>query len=65
MSLCYKVTSKERGVGLAHSHSDRAAAGKISAAPRFSLLRLSAFGRLGGALALIAALWALVDWALH
>ncbi|MGO9235737.1 MAG: hypothetical protein ACLPSF_14085 [Methylocella sp.] len=40
-------------------------ADRISAAPGFSLLRLSAFARLGGALALVAALWALVYWALH
>jgi hypothetical protein len=31
----------------------------------FSLLRLSAAARLGGALVLIAALWAAAFWALH
>ena len=56
-------------MGSAHSHSDThshrlAAAGNV-AAPAFSLLRLSALARLSGALALVAALWALVYWALH
>jgi hypothetical protein len=35
-----------------------------SAAPTFSLLRLSAFARCGGALIVIAGLWAVVCWAL-
>jgi hypothetical protein len=35
-----------------------------AAAPSFSLLRLSALARLGGALVVIAALWATVFWAL-
>jgi hypothetical protein len=52
-------------MGSAHSHSDPLAAQGSSAAPGFSLLRLSAFARVGGALALVAALWALVYWALH
>lgn len=38
---------------------------RISAAPAFSLLRLSALARLGGALVLVAALWSSVYWALH
>jgi hypothetical protein len=33
-------------------------------APAFSLLRLSAFARCGGALLVIGGLWALVLWAL-
>lgn len=33
-------------------------------APAFSLLRLSALARCGGALIVIAALWAVVFWAL-
>jgi hypothetical protein len=52
-------------MGSAHSHSHRLAADRISAAAAFSLLRLSAFVRLGGALAIVAALWASVYWALH
>jgi|BarGraIncu00222A_1022003.scaffolds.fasta_scaffold105076_2 hypothetical protein len=51
-------------VGAAFPHPSLAAQ-RISAAPGFSLLRLSAFARLGGALALVAALWAAVYWALH
>lgn len=35
-----------------------------SAAPAFSLLRLSALARCGGALVVIAGLWAVVGWAL-
>jgi hypothetical protein len=42
---------------------DKHRAGTI-AAPSFSLLRLSALARLGGALVVIAALWATVFWAL-
>ena len=34
------------------------------AAPAFSLLRLSALARCGGALVVIAGLWAVVFWAL-
>lgn len=52
-------------MGLAHSHSHDLAAGGGAGAPGFSLLRLSAGARVGGALALVAALWALVYWALH
>ncbi len=58
-------------MALAQSHSDSdlhshgKATPRLSAAPGFSLLRLSAFARLGGALALVAGLWALVYWALH
>jgi hypothetical protein len=33
-------------------------------APKFSLMRISALARLGGALAVIAGLWAAVFWAL-
>jgi hypothetical protein len=36
----------------------------IATAPAYSLLRLSAFARCGGAMVLIAGLWALVIWAL-
>jgi hypothetical protein len=35
-----------------------------TAVPRFSLLRLSAAARVGGALVVIAWLWAIVFWAL-
>ena len=35
-----------------------------AAAPAFSLLRLSALARCGGALIVIAGLWAVVFWAL-
>jgi hypothetical protein len=38
---------------------------RISTAPGFSLLRLSALSRVGGAAALVAGLWALVYWALR
>ncbi|MEJ0091940.1 MAG: hypothetical protein WDN46_00400 [Methylocella sp.] len=38
---------------------------RASAAPMFSLLRLSASTRFGGVLILVAALWASVYWALH
>ena len=50
-------------MGPAHSHqlTER----RSPAAPGFSLLRLSAFTRVGGALVLVAALWASVYWALH
>jgi len=34
------------------------------AGPAFSLLRLSALARCGGALIIVAALWAVVFWAL-
>ena len=37
---------------------------EIAAAPTFSLLRLSALARCGGALVVIAGLWAMVFWAL-
>jgi hypothetical protein len=50
-------------MGSAHSH--RLAEARISSAPGFSLLRLSAFARVSGALTLVAALWASVYWALH
>jgi hypothetical protein len=36
----------------------------IAAAPAFSLLRLSALARCGGAMVMIAGLWAMVFWAL-
>jgi len=36
----------------------------IAAAPAFSLLRLSALARCGGAMVVIAGLWAMVFWAL-
>jgi hypothetical protein len=36
----------------------------IAAAPAFSLLRLSALARCGGAIVVIAGLWAMVFWAL-
>ena len=36
----------------------------IATAPAFSLLRLSALARCGGALVVIAGLWAMVFWAL-
>ena len=36
----------------------------IATAPAFSLLRLSALARCGGAMAVIAGLWAMVFWAL-
>jgi hypothetical protein len=36
----------------------------IATAPAFSLLRLSALARCGGALVVIAGLWAAVFWAL-
>jgi hypothetical protein len=36
----------------------------IATAPAFSLLRLSAGARCGGAMAVIAGLWAMVFWAL-
>ena len=39
-----------------HHHEHRA----IAAAPTFSLLRLSAWGRLAGAAAILGALWLLV-----
>ena len=35
-----------------------------AAAPAFSLLRLSALARCGGAMVVIAGLWAIVFWAL-
>lgn len=35
-----------------------------AAGPAFSLLRLSALARFGGALVVIAGLWAVVGWAL-
>lgn len=38
---------------------------RLSTAPPFSLLRLSAAARLGGVLILLAVLWSLVYWALH
>lgn len=38
--------------------------GSSSAAPKFSLLRLSALTRCGGALVVTACLWAVVFWAL-
>ncbi|MGC2224450.1 MAG: hypothetical protein WA624_19930 [Methylocella sp.] len=37
---------------------------RIAAAPAFSLLRLSALARCGGAMIVIAGLWAMVLWAL-
>jgi hypothetical protein len=37
---------------------------RAATAPGFSLLRLSALARCGGALIVIAALWAVVFWAL-
>jgi hypothetical protein len=40
-------------------------AGRLLTAPGFSLLRLSAISRVGGAAALVAGLWALVYWALR
>jgi hypothetical protein len=36
----------------------------ITIAPAFSLLRLSALARCGGAMVVIAGLWAMVFWAL-
>jgi hypothetical protein len=51
-------------MGPARSHSHRLA-DRAPAMPGFSLLRLSAFARVSGALALVAALWASVYWALH
>jgi hypothetical protein len=36
----------------------------IATAPAFSLLRLSAGARCGGAMVVIAGLWAMVFWAL-
>jgi hypothetical protein len=36
----------------------------IAAAPAFSLLRVSALARCGGAMLVIAGLWAMVYWAL-
>ncbi|WOJ90833.1 hypothetical protein RZS28_05990 [Methylocapsa polymorpha] len=48
-------------MSIAHEgHSAKGASG-----PAFSLLRLSGLARCGGALALIAGLWAAVYWALH
>ena len=38
--------------------------GRIAAAPKLSLLRMSARARCGGALVVIACLWAVVFWAL-
>ncbi|MFC4174736.1 hypothetical protein ACFOYU_22230 [Microvirga sp. GCM10011540] len=43
-----------------HDHAHRA----VAAAPTFSLLRLSAWERLGGAAILLADLWLLVFWVL-
>jgi hypothetical protein len=43
--------------------SERQRAG-AAAAPAFSLLRLSSLARCGGALVVIAGLWAVVFWAL-
>jgi len=37
---------------------------EAAAAPAFSLLRLSSLARCGGALIVIAGLWAMVFWAL-
>jgi hypothetical protein len=37
---------------------------EIATAPAFSLLRLSALARCGGALVVIAGLWAMVFWAM-
>jgi len=37
---------------------------EIAATPAFSLLRLSALARCGGAMVVIAGLWAMVFWAL-
>lgn len=48
-------------MSITHSHRPE----RISAAPAFSLLRLSAAARLSGVLVLSAALWGLVYWALH
>lgn len=39
--------------------------GPVRAEPRFSLLRISAAQRAGGAAVLVALLWAAVFWALH
>jgi hypothetical protein len=36
----------------------------IAATPAFSLLRLSALARCGGAMVVVAGLWAMVAWAL-
>ncbi|MFZ0496243.1 MAG: hypothetical protein WBG11_09795 [Methylocella sp.] len=36
----------------------------VATAPAFSLLRLSALARCGGAMLVIAGLWAMVLWAL-
>jgi hypothetical protein len=52
-------------MGSAHSHSNGLVAERVPAAPGFSLLRLSAFARVSGALALVVLLWAAVYWALH
>jgi hypothetical protein len=46
-------------------HSHHVIEGRSPAAPGFSLLRLSAFTRVSGAFALVAAVWAAVYWALH
>jgi hypothetical protein len=47
------------------AHSHHLAADRVPAAFGFSLLRLSAFARVSGALALVALLWAAVYWALR
>jgi len=45
---------------MAHHHHHHHAPRAIAAAPTFSLLRLSAWGRLAGAAVLLGALWVLV-----
>jgi hypothetical protein len=62
--LYYNVS--EVLVGRDHSRpSARSGADHRAAAPTFSLLRLSASARVGGALLIVAALWGLVYWALR
>jgi hypothetical protein len=50
--------------GTATSVASEMRKAEAATAPAFSLLRLSALARCGGALIVIAALWAVVFWAL-
>jgi hypothetical protein len=57
------ITFKSTALGTAMSVAREYPVG-IAAAPAFSLLRLSALARCGGAMVVIAGLWAIVFWAL-
>ena len=57
------ITSRIDGLGIAMSVAHEHPVG-IATSPAFSLLRLSALARCGGAMVVIAGLWAMVFWAL-